>query len=286
MSETEPIQLHETLQPQPLPPEGPPLKDLVILYLLSSVLLLVFGTLLQTWHLLIGLVVTEVVLVVGPPLLYTLWYRQNMAQTFHLTPIRLKTALLVVVTTVAAFVLVGFVALLQSLVFRPSQNYQDIWEHVFQQFQQIPVIIAVLVIAILPGICEELFFRGFLLRGFRNKTSDWSAIVLAGLLFGIFHFDIYRFFPVTLLGILFGYIVVKTGSIFTGMIAHATNNTIALLIAFAGSALRDKIPVSPQVPSELPLLQMLIPLIVILMIALGVFFVGIHTLPRASDARM
>jgi membrane protease YdiL (CAAX protease family) len=286
MSETEPIQPQETLQPQSLPPEGPPLKDIVILYLLSSVLLLVFGTLLQTWHLLIGLVVTEVVLVVGPPFLYTLWYRQNVAQTFHLAPIQLKTALLVVVTTVAAFVLVGFVALLQSLVFRPSQVYQDIWEHVFQQFQQIPVIIAVLVVAVLPGICEELFFRGFLLHGLRNKTSDWSAIVLAGLLFGVFHLDVYRFFPVTLLGILFGYMVVKTGSIFTGMIAHATNNTIALAIAFVGSALRDKIPVSPQVPSELPSLQMLIPLIPILMIALSVFFVGIRALPRASDAPM
>ena len=53
----------------------------------------------------------------------------------------------------------------------------------------------------------------------RQRFSPWVAIVLVGVLFGIFHFDPYRLLPTTLLGVLFGYMVLKTGSIFTGMIA-------------------------------------------------------------------
>jgi membrane protease YdiL (CAAX protease family) len=275
----------ETNQESVLYPDTPILKDVLIIFFLSSILLVVFGSLLQELHLLTGLVISELAFIVAPSLLYTVRYKYNLSQTFHISPITFKIVWLTVVTTAAAFVLIGVVATLQEMVFPRSQDYQEIWEQVLRQFHQIPFILTFILVSILPGICEELFFRGFLLRGFRRKYSDWFSIVVVGILFGVFHLDPYRFFPVTLLGILFGYIVVKTGSIFTGMIAHITNNTIAISISYVILTLQEYDIPPPEDISLLHKIISLIFLIVIVAIALTVFIAGLRALPQISESK-
>jgi sodium transport system permease protein len=94
----------------------------------------------------------------------------------------------------------------------------------------VPLWLVWTVIALAPAICEELFFRGFVLGGLR----EWGvpkALGVSAVLFGLAHASIYRFLPTVLLGLLIGYTVWKTGSIFCGMIIHAANNGIAVAIA-------------------------------------------------------
>lgn len=272
----------EAYQDTPQYYDTPSLGDILIIYLLSSFLLVVFGSLLQELHLFSGLIISELLFVVAPPLLYALWYHYNISHIFHIAPIRFKTVWITVVTTAAAFVLVGVVAMLQQLVVPQSQDYQQLWEQVLKRFHQVPFLITFILVAILPGVCEELFFRGFLLRGLRAKCSDWFSIILAGILFGVFHIDPYRLVPVTLLGILFGYMVVKTGSIFTGMIAHSTNNGIIILLSYVASTAGEDLPFSPSSPEEVPLLQIIPSLVPLIAIALLVFIAGLRALPRAS----
>jgi sodium transport system permease protein len=265
-------------------PDAPVLKDIIIIYLLSGLLLIVFGPLLQELHLLIGLVITELAFIVAPPLLYTIRYKYHLSQTFQIAPIPFKTVWLTVVTTAAAFVLIGVVAMFQEQIFPRPQNYQELWEQVLKQFHQIPLILTFALVAMLPGICEELFFRGFLLHGIRKKLADRDSILLVGILFGVFHLDPYRFCPVTLLGILFGYMVTKTGSIFTGMIAHITNNTIAILISYAAQTFQKRnLPLALSSPEEIPLFQIILALIPLIGIALTIFVVGLRALPRTLE---
>jgi sodium transport system permease protein len=94
-----------------------------------------------------------------------------------------------------------------------------------------------LVIGILPAACEELFFRGFVLTGLR-KLGMWPAVVTSGLLFGIAHSSIYRILPTLFLGIVFGYLVWKTGSVVCSIVAHALNNGVMVTIASSEDARR------------------------------------------------
>lgn len=90
-----------------------------------------------------------------------------------------------------------------------------------------------LVVSFLPAICEELFFRGALSYGLRG-LKPWVIIICIGVIFGIFHTDIIRFFPTAILGILFTYIYLKTKNLFYPMLLHFINNAIssvALLFA-------------------------------------------------------
>lgn len=88
----------------------------------------------------------------------------------------------------------------------------------------------VLLIAVSPGICEELLFRGAILGSLRNRWSPWRAIIVSSMLFGLLHFSVYRLLPTTLIGIGLGWIAYMGGSIYPAMMAHALNNAIAVTV--------------------------------------------------------
>jgi membrane protease YdiL (CAAX protease family) len=263
------------------PSKTPSFKATILIYLLSSLLLVILGSLFQSLHLLSGLVISELAFVVAPALFFTLHGRYHVARTFHLHPITSKTAIITIITTVTAFVLIGILSVLQEIILPRSEDYQQIWETILQQFHQIPLVLTLLLVSLLPGLCEEFLFRGFLLHGVRKKCSDTWAILVVGLLFGAFHLDPYRFFPVTLLGILFGYMVVRTGSLFTGMIAHGTNNAIAVLISYAvKSAQESGLPLTAPPSQDVMTLEALLTVIPVFIIALLGFLAGIRALPH------
>lgn len=277
-------------EPPPLPVDDTPgVSDTIIIYVLACGILLVIGGLLQELNLLVGLLITELILVIGPPILYTLWYRYPFRPTFHIAPISMKTVVLTIIIAGAAFVLVGAISFGQQAIVPPPQEYGERWGTVFRQLFRLPFPVILGVMAGLPGLCEEVLFRGFLLRGFRGKYSDGVSIVVVGCLFGIFHFDPYKLLSTTLLGILFGYLVVRTGSIFTGMVAHVTNNAIAISLAYMAFKLQgqdiDAFSSTPDFES-IPLKIFIIGGIFLFFfvgIALTIFILGLRALPRAPE---
>ncbi|HEY9712244.1 MAG TPA: CPBP family glutamic-type intramembrane protease, partial [Chroococcales cyanobacterium] len=85
-----------------------------------------------------------------------------------------------------------------------------------------------LCIAFLPGICEELLFRGLVLSVLRKHLRAPTAVVASAVIFGIFHASIYRFAQSTLLGLVAGTLTVLTGSIFPAMALHITHDALTV----------------------------------------------------------
>lgn len=266
-------------------PRTPTWKETLLLYIVSSFLLVTLGSIAQHLHLLSGLVVSELLFVVAPVVIFTLSRQYDLKQTFYLSPIRLKTAFLAVLIAGSAFMLVGILAALQEMILPRSQNYQEIWDAILTQFHQVPLFVTLLLVSLLPGVCEELLFRGFLLHGLRKKLSTVPAIIIVGILFGAFHLDPYRFLPVTLLGILFGYMVLRTGSILTGMVAHTTNNGIAMLISYAVFTAQNQgipLPDASESVEQFSVPEALVALLPAISIALLVFIFALRALPRQA----
>lgn len=97
-------------------------------------------------------------------------------------------------------------------------------------------LMAMFVIAVIPGIGEELLFRGLL----QNMIHRWSnnmhiGIWLAAILFGLFHFQFFGLIPRILLGALFGYLYVWSGSLIYPMIAHFVNNGFQVTMIYVMS---------------------------------------------------
>lgn len=94
------------------------------------------------------------------------------------------------------------------------------------------VVAAVAAIAGLAPLCEELAFRGFLLSSLRPVLGAALGVGVTGLLFGLLHGPILpRQLPLVLVGICFGAMVVRTGSLWVGVAAHAVYNGTALTLA-------------------------------------------------------
>lgn len=88
---------------------------------------------------------------------------------------------------------------------------------------------------VLAAVCEEFLFRGMLLQ-LLSRGNRWrGAIVMTGVLFAVFHLDIIGLLPRTLMGIYFGVLVWRSGSIYPAILAHGANN----LLAFAAIPLVD-----------------------------------------------
>jgi sodium transport system permease protein len=93
-----------------------------------------------------------------------------------------------------------------------------------------PVWLLLLLVAITPAVCEEALFRGLIMTGFR-RAGMGMAVGATAALFGLMHASIYRLAPVVFLGALFGYAVWRTGSLVPGIVGHALNNGLMVLVA-------------------------------------------------------
>lgn len=94
-------------------------------------------------------------------------------------------------------------------------------------------IINLIVVAIVPAICEEFIFRGGLQRTFlRLFKNPHVAIWTSAIIFSSIHFQFFGFFPRLFLGAAFGYIYFWTGSIWYAVVAHFLNNGFAVTMAF------------------------------------------------------
>ena len=95
------------------------------------------------------------------------------------------------------------------------------------------LMVALLVIAIIPGIGEEVLFRGILQRNLTYWTNNpHVGIWLAAALFSAIHVQFLGFFPRMLLGALFGYLYLWSGNLWVPILAHFVNNGFTVLMVY------------------------------------------------------
>jgi sodium transport system permease protein len=130
--------------------------------------------------------------------------------------------------------LAWLLAWLQGFVIRiPSEYLEGMGDLLIaESFSRVAWLL--LILAATPAICEELLFRGVLLAGTRRHFSFPRVVLLNGLVFGAFHLfsgGVFRLLPTAWLGILLAWVVLRTGSIWTGFLMHFINNGSVVVLA-------------------------------------------------------
>lgn len=93
--------------------------------------------------------------------------------------------------------------------------------------QSLPVM--VLVVAIMPAICEETLQRGAILSHLRSLKKEWLIILIMGILFGLFHLSALRFLSTAILGALLSYLMIKKNNLVLPMLMHLVNNLVSVI---------------------------------------------------------
>jgi ABC-2 type transport system permease protein/sodium transport system permease protein len=100
-----------------------------------------------------------------------------------------------------------------------------------QTLAALPVGSVLVLIALVPAVCEELLFRGFLLGSLSTSARKWGAILVSAVVFGVFHFLLFKLIVTVGLGVLLAYLCWQSRSILPGMAAHLLHNSIGVLFS-------------------------------------------------------
>jgi membrane protease YdiL (CAAX protease family) len=120
-----------------------------------------------------------------------------------------------------------------DLMERIRENDEDSWELMKAYLQTGNIgglLINIFMVALIPALGEEFLFRGTVQRIFYEWfRNEHLAVWIAALLFSLMHYQFLGFIPRILLGALFGYLFIWTGSIWMAVLAHFINNAVAVI---------------------------------------------------------
>ncbi|MBR5384645.1 MAG: CPBP family intramembrane metalloprotease [Bacteroidales bacterium] len=132
-----------------------------------------------------------------------------------------------------------------------------------------PLWLSILLPCVFAPLFEEWFCRGIILRGLLQKVSPAVAICISALIFAFIHLNPWQAVPAFLLGLLFGYVYYRTGSMKLTMLMHFTNNFMSVVLtrfASLGEAesLKDVLP-------SMTMVKLLVCSVVVVSIAVYIF---------------
>jgi membrane protease YdiL (CAAX protease family) len=213
------------------------------------ILLITAGAFVQGKNFNIGILITEFILVALPVLLYVIFKKGSIKQELRFNKLGFMNALLVTIIFVCGYPVAVFAGIIGNLFVsffgKLIQSPIPIAENFSEYF------VLLMIVAGSAGICEEILFRGLIMRGY-EKLGKWPSIIFTAVLFSMLHINIQNILGPLLLGVVLGYVVYTTNSIFAGMIGHFVNNAISVsisyvlmrLVPFARDAATQDIPQS------------------------------------------
>jgi membrane protease YdiL (CAAX protease family) len=192
-------------------------------------LLITAGAFVQTRNFNSGILITEFVLIALPAFLYVILKKGSLKQELRFNKLGFVNALLVTLIFAFGYPVALFVSVIGNLFVsffgKLIQSPIPFPENFSQYF------VLLMIVAGSAGVCEEILFRGLIMRGY-EKLGKWPNIIFTAVLFSILHINIQNVLGPLFLGIVLGYVVYTTNSIYAGMLGHFVNNAMSVTISF------------------------------------------------------
>ena len=180
----------------------------------------------------LGTVFSQFFALLLPPIAFMLIFRNDFSSTLRLKKgIDAIQILLLVITCFSLFFILQIIngAFINDLIKHlgePSDivngtDPSNVTQLLFQ----------IVIVAGMPAIFEEIFFRGYVLRAF-ERFSPIVAIIVSSLLFSIMHGNLQQVLYAFMMGILLGTVTVITDSLLAGTVIHFVANAFAVIISY------------------------------------------------------
>ncbi len=156
------------------------------------------------------------------PIVYFLFFRQRFAAESAEKGLKL---LLVIPFGIAASIGLNYLIALSGIPQR-FPEYNRLSEHIYQG----NILFELAALALIPGILEELIFRGVLYGGLRTMIPIPAANLLSALIFGAVHMNVTQFLYAFFLGLLFGWVYERYGNLWASALMHMAGNTASILL--------------------------------------------------------
>ncbi len=216
----------------------PGIGDNVLLFSILLIILLFAGSIAIIKWKLYGLILEQALILVAT--VFYAWYiRADRKRVFSLQAPKIRDVFCTVILWMGAYLLMILASAGLTVLFPESAKNAnatvELWENV-------PLWLIVLSSAAMPAFCEEMAFRGFLFGTLKNRIKMPVAILITGMVFGLYHMNFVKFFVVGALGCLLAYAVYKGGSIWLSILIHFLNNLFSVVITLYPEPMKKIVP--------------------------------------------
>ncbi len=209
------------------------------------VLFLTAGAWMQRNYGIPGLIASELMFLLVA-VLYCLLRRVKLSEMFPVKKITAAEFFGVVILAATGF-LFSMVGVGVSLSILPKSVRSEVTGLSDFLYGKMNYIEMVLVVALLPAVCEEAMERGCVLSHFRPIKKDWLIILIMGVFFGIMHMSPLRFLSTAIAGALMSYLLVKKNNILLPMLMHFLNNFASVTLSYLGNQFLNTEGASEQI---------------------------------------
>jgi len=171
---------------------------------------------------------TQIGFILLPVILGAAFLARSYVKTFSLrlpNPTMILMAILMAICIHPFSIMLG--KLIESAIPLPEEKLAGL-EHFLGYANDLPFWAVLGLFALLPAICEEFAFRGFILSGLRHLGHKWGAIAISAVFFGLLHGILQQTVSASIVGMLIGFIAVQTRSIWPGIFYHFVHNRLSL----------------------------------------------------------
>jgi len=209
-------------------------KNIAILFITVFLLVYFLGTIVQRQDAIIGIWLTQLVLIALPAIVFLKLFNLPLAEYLKIKPFTGRHMMGALCLEGGTFLTVLAFMVLQNKFLPVPHSLEEHFSDFFTRTGY-PLWVNIVTFGVSAGLCEEILFRGTVTSVLSRSLKRWQVILVVGFLFGIMHFSIYRILPTAVIGIVYTYIVVKTNSIFPTMILHALHNMTAMYMMSSDS---------------------------------------------------
>lgn len=186
-------------------------------------------------NMIVNILLSEALLIV-PTFFMLLFGKEKVTEVLSIRKMKLSTVCGVVAFTMAASPLITLVNLASQLFVENTVTSSS------EQFLSLHPLLLVFFVGILAPVCEEVVFRGAIFSGFKKEGNIFKAVFASGLLFGLLHMNINQASYAFVIGVLLGFLVEATGSIFSSILFHVLiNSSNAIMMIISDSVLNAEV---------------------------------------------
>lgn len=205
----------------------------VALFIFIMAVFLTLGQYMQVKWGMTGLVFTELMFL-AIAVIFSLIRGVSLKEVFPVKKITLRDLFGCAALHAGGFLLSYISIALVGIIYPKSLKIADsLNDFMFGNLTFIP---ALLIIGLLPAICEEAIHRGAILSCFRSIKKDWIIVLIMAIFFGVNHIYIIKFFSTAILGGVLAYVLVKKNNILLTMLMHFTNNALSVIVTYRQGA--------------------------------------------------
>lgn len=196
-------------------------------FLLIMIIFFVICVPLQSYFGLYGVAATEIIL-----LILALLFAKVMGHSLRsLFPVHSPEGLPMLGTIlmwISTYILAMVVSLIQYRLF--PEQMEAISGGLDDVIYSVPFWVSVIVVAVLPAICEEAVHRGVIIHTMYRIRKEWLVVLIMGIYFGLFHANPLRFLPTAILGAVMSYIMLETENMVYSSAFHMVNNLVPMVL--------------------------------------------------------